>query len=745
MPPLRYAGLGAVTALAAAALTPATVAAAGPDPAQAASPVQILQLTDSAGRATEAAEAGVDGAEPMQSASPAASPASSSASQDTANGAGTSNGPTILRPDVVHADDVAAEGDLDPQTDATVLTDPLDVDPFLVAGFSWQGSSELPEGVAIYVRVREDGVWSDWYRDEPSAAGRDDGAGVPGTEEFITGGADAVQASVTGSDSALPADLRLILVPGEPTGEEVLDVADLETAPAGPTAVAPDVDTGAGHTPAPAGGVQADDASYSPRTEGPAFVPTRGRAGTVPAAATAEGPPVAITSRSEWGADPAYMSWDPQDAEARHVIVHHTVGTNDYDADQSASIVRGIYYYHAVTLGWGDIGYNFLVDKYGTVFEGRDGTLSASPGTMTVGAHAYGANTGTMGISMMGTYTSVSPSDAQLTSVGAVAGWFLDRAGVDSAVGSSPFTFHSTQKYSAGQTVDLATISGHRDVGRTLCPGDVGYAKLEQIRSIAQAQLGHASRWVQEDGVWYYRGADGTAVTGWLFDGGRWYWLDPADGAMVTGVVLIDGRWSGFTDAGVWTGYTTAPQQGLREILVGPTAERESLIETMTSVYEDSGRTYPTQALAAGGAPTPRDFFTILYDEAVAEGVSPELLYVQVLKETGWLQFTGDVKADQFNFGGLGTTGDAIAGASFPDVRTGLRAQVQHMRAYADPDVSAASLANPLVDPRFDYVRKGSARYVQYLGAQENPDRTGWATAPGYGDDLVSMMDRYFG
>ena len=274
-----------------------------------------------------------------------------------------------------------------------------------------------------------------------------------------------------------------------------------------------------------------------------------------------------------------------------------------------------------------------------------------------------------------------------------------------------------------------------------------------------------ATGWVGDGGSWYYLGTDGAMVTGWLFDGGRWYWLDPADGAMatgwvrdgdswyylgtdgamVTGVVLIDGRWSGFTDTGVWTGYTTAPQQGLREILVGPTAERESLIETMTSVYEDSGRTYPTQALAAGGAPTPRDFFTILYDEAVAEGVSPELLYVQVLKETGWLQFTGDVKADQFNFGGLGTTGDAIAGASFPDVRTGLRAQVQHMRAYADPDVSAASLANPLVDPRFDYVRKGSARYVQYLGAQENPDRTGWATAPGYGDDLVSMMDRYFG
>ena len=103
--------------------------------------------------------------------------------------------------------------------------------------------------------------------------------------------------------------------------------------------------------------------------------------------------------------------------ESRHVVVHHTAGTNSYSAGQSASIVRGVYYYHAVTLDWGDIGYNFLVDKFGTVFEGRSGSVAAPAGKMSVGAHARGVNTGTMGISMMGDYSTVSPSDAQLGSV----------------------------------------------------------------------------------------------------------------------------------------------------------------------------------------------------------------------------------------------------------------------------------------------------------------------------------------
>ena len=109
------------------------------------------------------------------------------------------------------------------------------------------------------------------------------------------------------------------------------------------------------------------------------------------------------------------MSWDPEYARAGHVVVHHTAGTNSYSAGQSASIVRGIYYYHAVVLDWGDIGYNFLVDKFGTVFEGRSGSVAAPAGRMSIGAHARGVNTGTMGISMMGDYSTVSPLGRQLS------------------------------------------------------------------------------------------------------------------------------------------------------------------------------------------------------------------------------------------------------------------------------------------------------------------------------------------
>lgn len=180
-------------------------------------------------------------------------------------------------------------------------------------------------------------------------------------------------------------------------------------------------------------------------------------------------------------------------------------------------------------------------------------------------------------------------------------------------------------------------------------------------------------------------------------------------------------------------------------MLAAPSSGREALISSMASAYRSSGRTYPSSALSTGGAPTIEAFAGIIYDEATAEGVSPELLFCQVMKETAWLRFGGDVRIGQFNFGGLGATGGGAGGASFADVRTGLRAQVQHLRAYADPSASAPSLAYPVVDPRFSYVRKGAAPYVQHLGIQENPARVGWATDPGYGTNLAEMMRDYFG
>ena len=456
--PLVLAGLVASAPVSVSSGDPAPSASADP------APVQLLDLTTQSGRSTEIARSGLDGA--RSSRAPAAAPDAVNALTTAAGDVGPEGAP-----------DSGADA-VDPERDAVILTDPLKVDDFLVAGFTWTGGEgdAPPDGVRIYLRVRQNGQWSPWYLNEPSDAGRDDGAGRAGTDELVTGGADAVQASVVGNAADLPADLTLALVPDRPSGERDLGAADVRTAEAEPTGVAAASAAQSG---------QRDD-------RGPAEDPAGASAAQLPAvapAAAADDPSALVTTREEWGANPAYLNWRPNYAPAEHVIVHHTAGTNDYTAEQSPSIVRGIYYYHAVILGWGDIGYNFLVDKYGQVFEGRYGTLDSDPGTMVVGGHAYGANTGTMGISMMGNYSSVSPSEIQIERVGQMAGWFLARAGIADAHGSSGFTFRATQKYRRGQTIDLDTISAHRDVGYTTCPGDAGYSAMGQIRDIAQEQI----------------------------------------------------------------------------------------------------------------------------------------------------------------------------------------------------------------------------------------------------------------
>ena len=129
-------------------------------------------------------------------------------------------------------------------------------------------------------------------------------------------------------------------------------------------------------------------------------------------------------------------------------------------------------------------------------------------------------------------------------------------------------------------------------------------------------------------------------------------------------------------------------------------------------------------------------FCTIVIEEADAEGVRGEVVYEQAMLETGWLQFGGDASAGQFNFSGLGTTGGGVAGNSFPDVRTGIRAQVQHLKAYA----SSEDLNQACVDNRFQYVARESAPYVEWLGIQENPYGGGWAAGRSYGYKLRSLL-----
>ncbi|SHI29073.1 Putative cell wall binding repeat-containing protein [Actinomyces denticolens] len=509
-------------------------------------PAKVLELTSGDGALSPLARAGLK-------ASPAATSAATSAPAASGAGIGTTGLPLAA------ADPSSG---VDPERDAAILTEPLVVDGFVVAGFTWNGGG-LPDGASAYLRVREGGEWSTWHLLEVEGAeGRDSGPSRPvGTEPFVTGGADAVQAAlvVDGSQS-IPAGLRLHLVPDAPSGtEETVGASGLESVTAPATAV----DRAAtARQAADAGTVEAPVPVGTGTGGAGAGAALAGLAGAI----AVDGLPFAVTPRSAWGASSS-SDWEVEYATARHVVVHHTAGTNNYTAAQSMGIIQGIYHYHSVTLGWGDIGYNFLVDKYGTVYEGRLGTLDSAPGTMSVGGHAYGANTGTMGISMMGDYSAVAPTQAQLDRVGRIAGWFLSRGGVTDASGWADFTIRSSEKYVAGQVVSLPRILAHRDVGRTSCPGNVGYSRMDQIRSIAASQMGAPAPspgWVRAGSAWYYYSDDlelvtgwlelgstwyylspgsGRMATGWMWDGKAWYYLDPSSGAMATGWKKDGGRW----------------------------------------------------------------------------------------------------------------------------------------------------------------------------------------------------------
>ena len=141
-------------------------------------------------------------------------------------------------------------------------------------------------------------------------------------------------------------------------------------------------------------------------------------------------------------------------------------------------------------------------------------------------------------------------------------------------------------------------------------------------------------------------------------------------------------------------------------------------------------------SLAKGGASTIEQFAQIVYEEAQAEGVRAEVVFAQCMLETGFLKYGGDVLPNQYNFAGIGATG-AVHGASFANVRLGVRAHVQHLKAYASLD----GLTQQCVDPRFNLVARGCAQYVEWLGMKENPKGYGWASAKNYGPNIVSMMN----
>ena len=160
----------------------------------------------------------------------------------------------------------------------------------------------------------------------------------------------------------------------------------------------------------------------------------------------------------------------------------------------------------------------------------------------------------------------------------------------------------------------------------------------------------------------------------------------------------------------------------------------ETNLNQMVAYYKDNAN-YP-EFYKNSDAPTIEAFCKLYLSESKAEGVKAEVAFVQAMKETNFLKYGGDVDISQYNFAGLGATGDGAAGASFESVKIGIRAQIQHLKAYATTE----PLNKACVDSRYSLVTKGCAPYVQWLGINENPTGKGWATDPGYGNDIVKRI-----
>lgn len=205
-----------------------------------------------------------------------------------------------------------------------------------------------------------------------------------------------------------------------------------------------------------------------------------------------------IISRAGWGADESlrfaadgHEKWRPAFAPIQKLIVHHTAGSNN-DRNPAATI-RSIYYYHAVTQGWGDIGYNFLIDEAGHIYKGRNShgqnttvdtiTGEDGSGNGVTGAHAHNYNAGTVGVSLLGTLTNQDATPAAKSALEDLLAWKASRHGIDPH-GSSNYT-----NPVAGNQKVFANIAGHRDVGTTACPGGAFYATLPAVRDQVAARM----------------------------------------------------------------------------------------------------------------------------------------------------------------------------------------------------------------------------------------------------------------
>ncbi|MGI5249949.1 N-acetylmuramoyl-L-alanine amidase [Actinacidiphila glaucinigra] len=383
-------------------------------------------------------------------------------------------------------------------------------DAFGTLGVTWDDpKAELDGTVQLRVRTQKTGTWSDWFgiethNDDAPDAGAES-AGRGGTPPLWVGWSDGVQARVRSDKGAtgIPKGLKLTLV-GESDKKSSVDVAMAPAAfaadaedTASPTADPTEETSPPSETTAPAtteppstepsATESSAPASSAPASSSPPATSSPTASTSTPPTSTVPKPP--IVTRAGWGADESIREQTEPDYApngVQVVFVHHTATYNatthsgDYSCSNSPSIIRQIYAYH-VSQTWRDIGYNFLVDKCGTIYEGRYGGVDRA----VVGAQTEGYNTGTAGIAVIGYFqtdkyvSKATPMTPQmLGSVTALATWKLGLKKIAPNPGTKTQTVNGKAFY---------PISGHRDGFATECPGTDLYAKVPTIRTYASA------------------------------------------------------------------------------------------------------------------------------------------------------------------------------------------------------------------------------------------------------------------
>ncbi|MEU7056986.1 N-acetylmuramoyl-L-alanine amidase [Streptomyces sp. NPDC046197] len=403
-----------------------------------------------------------------------------------------------------------------------------DVRHFSLVGVVWDNpDTELHGTVQVRTRSAASGTWSGWqdvethnadHGADPGTAERTSGQVRGATAPLWVGDCDGVDVRVradTGSGDRGSADDPPVPLPSG-MRIELVDPGD-EPPPQGPPANAPARDELGEEASAASTADEASEeanATGEPGEEataasavntglaplGATEIPALDREATVRELLDLRGPELTeqqraqpyigprprIITRRGWGADESLRARGfVYTKKVKAAFVHHTETGNNYSCSQAPSVIRSIYRYHVKSMGWRDIGYNFLVDKCGNIYEGRAGGVANA----VLGAHTLGFNSDSMGIAVLGTYSKSQPASAAVTAVAQLAAWKLGLYGMNPR-GKTYLTSGGGNLYAKGKKVRLNVISGHRDGFNTDCPGSLLYGKLGTTRSAAARYQG---------------------------------------------------------------------------------------------------------------------------------------------------------------------------------------------------------------------------------------------------------------